>query len=83
MMRCCWGVGALALTALSGERIFAQANDPNAYPNPTSAGELGEAAAGRIWGSDHRIEIAIPTARACGLRSLAANNCELRRSTRS
>jgi hypothetical protein len=28
------GAGAIALAALSGERIFAQSNDPNAYPNP-------------------------------------------------
>ena len=28
------GAGMFALIALSGERTYAQAADPNAYPNP-------------------------------------------------
>src|SRR5262249_28970940 len=52
------GAGALALTALSGERIFAQANDPNAYPNPYQLQEnWAKLPEGRKWGSTIGIEI--------------------------
>ena len=52
------GAGALALTALTGERIFAQANDPNAYPNPYQLQEnWAKLPAGRTWGSTIGIEI--------------------------
>src|SRR5947199_10371377 len=52
------GVGMTALVALSGERIFAQANDPNAYPNPYQLQEnWAKLPAGRKWGSTIGIEI--------------------------
>ena len=52
------GVGMTALVALSGERIFAQANDPNAYPNPYQLQEnWAKLPPGRTWGSTIGIEI--------------------------
>jgi len=37
------GAGMFALIALSGERTYAQAADPNAYPNPYQLQDRGQA----------------------------------------
>ena len=52
------GAGLFALIALSGERTFAQAGDPNAYPNPYQMQEnWAKLPDGRKWGSTIGIEI--------------------------
>ena len=52
------GVAMFALMALSGERTYAQATDPNAYPNPYQMQEnFAKLPPGRKWGSTIGIEI--------------------------
>ena len=52
------GAGMFALIALSGERTYAQAADPNAYPNPYQLQEnFAKLPPGRKWGSTIGIEI--------------------------
>ncbi len=52
------GAGIFALVALSGERTYAQAGDPNAYPNPYQLQEnWAKLPPGRTWGSTIGIEI--------------------------
>jgi len=70
------GAGALALTALSGERIFAQANDPNAYPNPYQLQEnWAKLPPDRKWGSTIGIEIDPDGKSLWTFDRCAANNC--------
>ena len=70
------GVGAIALTVLSGERISAQANDPNAYPNPYQLQEnWAKLPADRKWGSTIGIEIDPDGKSLWTFDRCAANNC--------
>src|SRR5215471_5393854 len=70
------GVGMTALVALSGERIFAQANDPNAYPNPYQLQEnWAKLPPGRTWGSTIGIEIDPDGKNPSTFDRCAAQNC--------
>src|SRR4029077_2606401 len=68
----------LTLTALSGERIFAQANDPNAFPNPYQLQEnWAKLPAGRTWGSTIGIEIDPDGKSLWTFDRCAAQNCRV------
>jgi hypothetical protein len=71
------GAGIVALVALSGERILAQANDPNAYPNPYQLQEnWAKLPPGRTWGSTIGIEIDPADGKSLWtFDRCAANNC--------
>src|SRR6266478_3009717 len=70
------GAGIFALTALSGERTYAQANNPNAYPNPYQLQEnWAKLPAGRTWGSTIGIEIDPDGKSLWTFDRCAANNC--------
>jgi hypothetical protein len=52
------GAGIFTLIALSGERTYAQANNPSTYPNPYQLEEdWAKLPPGRTWGSTIGIEV--------------------------
>ena len=70
------GAGIFALIALSGERTYAQGNNPNAYPNPYQLQEnWAKLPAGRTWGSTIGIEIDPDGKSLWTFDRCAANNC--------
>jgi len=67
------GVAAGALTALTAERGYAQATDPNAAPNPYKMQEnWAQLPDGRKWGSAIKVQVDhTMTARASGCSTVA------------